>query len=110
MSKLMKKGHLGAITVDGPKGPRHSVKPGVIFVAKQSKTPIVPIFMTCKHAKVFNSWDKYILPAPFSKVQIFVTEPVVLDDDTSAEAMERDRAALEMIMQERTREYTPDYI
>jgi hypothetical protein len=110
MSKYMGKGHVGAITVDGPKGPRHQAKPGIIHVAKLAKCPLLTATINCKRAKVFASWDKFILPMPFSKIYVRFSEPIILDGGTDEDSIERDRAALEKIMTKETNEHSPDYI
>jgi lysophospholipid acyltransferase (LPLAT)-like uncharacterized protein len=53
MVRYAEKGHVGAITVDGPKGPRHVVKPGIIYAANLAKCPLFVATINCKGAKVF---------------------------------------------------------
>ena len=110
MSKYMEKGHVGAITVDGPKGPRHHVKPGIIHTVKHTKCPLLVVTVNPKRAKVFSSWDKLVLPLPFSKIYVRFTEPLIFDDDISDAAIERERLALEKIMLKETHEHSPSYI
>ncbi|MDL2267776.1 lysophospholipid acyltransferase family protein [Desulfovibrio sp. OttesenSCG-928-G15] len=75
-SRLMRdKGFNGCITVDGPRGPRHEVKPGAVFLAARTPAHIVPIRLFLHKAKVFNSWDRFQLPLPFSRVDIVWGEP-----------------------------------
>ncbi len=58
----------GCITVDGPRGPRHEVKEGSIFLASHADAPIVPIRLFMERRKIFKSWDRFQLPLPFSRV------------------------------------------
>lgn len=68
-----------AITVDGPLGPRHVVKQGIIYIAWKLKRPIVPVRTFCSHKKIFSkSWDKFQLPFPFSKCHIVYDTPYIL--------------------------------
>ncbi len=60
-----------ALAVDGSRGPYHRVKPGVVELARQSQVNIQPVSSICSNAWVVNqSWDKAIIPKPFSKVYI----------------------------------------
>ena len=77
--------HLG-ITPDGPKGPKHRVKSGVIELAKLTGAPILPLTFGAFPRKVLDSWDEFIIPSPFS-TGIFIWgkhEPVIkaIDPET----------------------------
>ena len=59
-----------ALTVDGPHGPAQKVKPGALTLAARSGLPIVPITCVADKAWRLRSWDKFILPKPFSTVTV----------------------------------------
>ncbi len=61
-------GLCSCVTVDGPRGPRHEVKEGAIFLAAQTGAPVVPIRLFMSRRKIFHSWDRFQLPLPFSRV------------------------------------------
>ena len=65
-----------AFTPDGPQGPRFKVKPGVITLAKKTGYPIIPLSYNAARIKVFNSWDRFILPKPFSTCKLIYGEPI----------------------------------
>ncbi|MCF6172425.1 MAG: lysophospholipid acyltransferase family protein [Campylobacteraceae bacterium] len=69
-----------AITPDGPKGPRHSVADGIVLISKKKSVPIVTL--NCKPSSYWqlNSWDKFMIPKPFSTLNIFIGEPFYLKD------------------------------
>lgn len=73
--RRMSNGFCACLTVDGPRGPRHKVKKGAIFLAQQTKAPIVPIRIFMGKSKKINSWDKFQLPIPFSTVHVVCGEP-----------------------------------
>ena len=56
------------VTPDGPKGPRGSVKPGLIRLAAESGRSVQPLAAACSRAVTFSSWDRFTLPWPFARV------------------------------------------
>ena len=84
------------ITVDGPRGPRHVVKPGAIFLAFRTPAYLVPIRVFIEKAKVFRSWDRFQLPLPFSRVHVAWGEPYrVSAENLNEEALEHECRELE---------------
>jgi lysophospholipid acyltransferase (LPLAT)-like uncharacterized protein len=67
MVKCLQSGESVAITPDGPKGPKEVVKEGIIKLAQITQKPIIPLVWSTNRYKVFNSWDNFVLPFPFSK-------------------------------------------
>jgi len=65
------RGLILALIVDGPRGPRHVVKPGIIALAKRSGLHVLPVRCRAKRNLVFNSWDRIRLPLPFNRL-VFV--------------------------------------
>ncbi|MDY0226159.1 MAG: lysophospholipid acyltransferase family protein [Desulfomicrobium apsheronum] len=87
-------------TVDGPRGPRHKVKPGALFLARHAASPIVPVRAVMSRAKVFHrAWDKFQLPWPFSRCTIIYGDPVFLPEPLDdPEEMRKQCEHLEQIM------------
>ena len=54
-------------TPDGPRGPRHEVKPGVGQLAKLTGRPVVPMAFACSRGHRFASWDRFLVPFPFAR-------------------------------------------
>ena len=75
-------GAIIAITNDGPKGPRHVAKNGSLEIAKQYDAQIITITGDATRKWIFNSWDKFYLPKPFSKIIIDVA-PVLINEKRS---------------------------
>jgi len=75
----LKEKKLAAHIVDGPKGPSGIVKPGVIRLAHGANAIIVPFSVSAEKAWYFNSWDKFLLPKPFSKVILRFGEMIKFD-------------------------------
>jgi lysophospholipid acyltransferase (LPLAT)-like uncharacterized protein len=86
------------ITPDGPRGPVYKVGAGIIFLAQKSGALIQPIhmeFSSCWRAK---SWDRFILPRPFSKVRVIFGQFHRVAPTTTAEEFERERLRLQDVM------------
>ena len=78
-------GHPLALTVDGPRGPARNCKPGAVMVATRADVPIIPTVAIPDRARALNSWDRFLLPAPGSKIFISYGEPILVQTDGSAE-------------------------
>jgi len=85
ISLLSNEGIPGAITVDGPKGPLKSIKPGIFQIAKQTNCMIVPYSTTPAKFWEFNSWDKFRLPKPFTTIIVSYGQPFSITDDLTDE-------------------------
>jgi len=107
--RLMAKGYNAAVTLDGPKGPRFKVKPGAVYLAKISGFPIVPIVFSCKKFKQLGSWDKLIIPLPFSEINVYYGSPIFLNSDRGKVSMEKDSKLLEKKMMELTFAHSKDH-
>lgn len=79
MKREIESGGYVGITPDGPKGPLHSVQPGILFLAKATGAPIVPVAYGARRAWVFGGWDRFIVPKPFNRIVMVYGEPVYLD-------------------------------
>lgn len=85
----------GGVVPDGPRGPRFKVQPGVIKLAQRTGYPIVPISYSAKRLKVFGSWDRFVLPYPFSKACVIYGTPVSVPSRLDAVSREHYRVRLE---------------
>lgn len=76
-----------AFTVDGPRGPRRQSKMGAVYAASGLGVPLMPISVYAEKAWRAKSWDRLILPKPFSRVAIvadhLIHVPEVLDEATA---------------------------
>lgn len=78
--KELKSGNDLAITPDGPRGPRYSVADGVIALAQKSDANIVCFNSIPTKYWQFKSWDKFILPKPFGRIDFYISEPFDIKD------------------------------
>ncbi len=101
---VMREGYDTIIAVDGPRGPREIVKSGVIVLAQKTGYPIVPLSATSKNYWRINSWDKYIIPKPFSAGVVTVGEPVYVPLNANKNELELKRLLVESRLKEITRQ------
>jgi len=94
----LKDSKLASHIVDGPRGPAGKVKAGVIRLAHASNAVIVPFSVSAEKTWSFNSWDKFFLPKPFSKVTLRFGEMIKFDRAKDREGFEKQRKQLEEIM------------
>ena len=73
----------GAVTVDGPRGPAHQVKPGIIEMARLAGVPVVPYLTLAQRYWTFRSWDAFRLPKPFTRVEVCYGAPIPIPPDTA---------------------------
>lgn len=97
------------ITPDGPKGPRHEVKEGVVQLARLSGRPVVPMAFACSRGHRFASWDRFLLPLPPGRgVFSFGAPQYYAESDTPAtfrRQLQRAMEANEQAARDRLRDY-----
>jgi lysophospholipid acyltransferase (LPLAT)-like uncharacterized protein len=82
MRSLLRKAAEGwdiAFTPDGPRGPLREVQPGVVLAAAATGLPILPVAVAATRAKLLRSWDRFVVPLPFSTVHFVYGEPLVVE-------------------------------
>jgi lysophospholipid acyltransferase (LPLAT)-like uncharacterized protein len=86
LRRALKEGWSVAFTLDGPRGPRYKVKPGPVALARSSGVPLTMFHMAVDRAWVLNSWDRMMIPKPFSRVLMRFGKLIpVLPDATEAD-------------------------
>ncbi len=86
---------LAAHIIDGPRGPHGIVKPGAIRLAEATGSTIVPFYTGADRSWHARSWDKFLIPKPFSKVILRFGEKMLFNESVSSEDFETQRKALE---------------
>lgn len=95
---IMKEKVSPVTTSDGPTGPIHEFKQGAVMLAQLTQSPMLPIAYMPSRYWQMKSWDKFIIPKPFSRIVISVGEPRYIDKKSNAEKMEEERVRIEKDM------------
>ncbi|NCC23573.1 MAG: DUF374 domain-containing protein [Deltaproteobacteria bacterium] len=96
MREMKRRGAGLVLAVDGPRGPRHRVKEGAVFVASKIGAMIIPVRTIMHRAKVFErSWDRFQLPLPFSRCDVFYGSPYEVPRDLDRRGLAQEREHLE---------------
>ena len=90
--------HSAGMMADGPQGPPRVLKIGAVMIAKKTGKPIIPMMYGAKRRIVFNSWDRYFLPVPFTKVAVLYGEPIFVPPDADSNAYEHIRQSVEQCL------------
>lgn len=93
--RALRRGENLAITPDGPRGPSGIVQGGVIAMARRSGCPIVPVAASSRPRFLMKSWDRYMIPIPFSKARLLYGEPLKIPAEADDEEVEMLRQRLE---------------
>ncbi len=96
--KEIEKGNDVAVTPDGPRGPRHVVHPGIITLASITGCSIVPVGYKVLRKKVLKTWDKFIIPTPFTSGTMSVAEPIFIPKNISDSEKEQMRQKTELAL------------
>ncbi len=86
--------------VDGPQGPKGIVKGGLVRLAQRSGVLVFPVYLSGPRLWILRSWDRCLVPKPFSTVSVRWGEPLLFPEETDGAAFERCRREIEARMQE----------
>jgi 3-deoxy-D-manno-octulosonic-acid transferase len=88
----VREGNDVAVTPDGPRGPALTVQTGVLYIARRTGVPVVPVGVAASRVLRLGSWDGFMIPLPFSRVVVAHGEPLTVAPDGP---LDGDREALE---------------
>ena len=81
MTERLRANKIMAITPDGPSGPYHECKAGLVVLASRTGTPILPKVSASSHSITLKSWDRFRIVMPFSRCILRYGNPVLPDGD-----------------------------
>ncbi|HEU4585034.1 MAG TPA: lysophospholipid acyltransferase family protein [Gemmatimonadaceae bacterium] len=89
MSRTVQGGGDVAFTPDGPRGPARRFAPGALIVAQRTGAPVITLAVSASRAWRLKSWDRFMIPKPFSRIRVAYGDPVYLDVASPREAAEQ---------------------
>ena len=98
LTDVLASGRDVVITPDGPRGPAYELGPGIIFLAQKSGAPVVPVNMEYSSCWRLKSWDRFILPRPFSKVRVIIGQSHHVRSTSTPEEFDTERLRLQGVM------------
>lgn len=104
---LAREGCSVVVTVDGPRGPIHEVKSGIVRLAEMTGLPIVPLACSARHFTQMWGWDKFMLAHLGTPEVYLYGEPIFIGRARSEEEREQNRQRLSDAM-EALRFYSDD--
>ncbi|SRR6266540_96731 len=76
LARALEEGRDAVVVPDGPRGPRETVKAGVVVLARLSGAPIVPVAVGASAEWRLHSWDEFRIPKPFARCVLRFGDPI----------------------------------
>jgi lysophospholipid acyltransferase (LPLAT)-like uncharacterized protein len=105
LRRALEEGWTVAFSIDGPRGPRYQVKPGPAALARSSAIPLSMFHIAVESAWALNTWDRLIIPKPFSRVLVRFGNLIPVPPDATEEDLGRWTSELQAAL-DRVREFT----
>ena len=100
LKELASSGYKIGHIVDGPKGPFGVVKSGLLRIAQVAGIPIVPTITSAQNKWILKSWDRFMVPKPFSRVIIRFGDAIYVAPELNEDQMEKKRLLVEQRLKE----------
>ncbi len=104
MIRHLKEGKKAGMLADGPQGPARQAKIGTVIMARDAQAPILPVTWGATKVWIANSWDRYMVPKPFSRLFIKYSEPIWVPRRAKKEELEHYRQVLEGVLNKLSKE------
>ncbi len=108
LTQVTKENYCVTLTPDGPRGPIHSIQPGIIKMASQTGLPIIPVcfdFDSCWRIK--KAWDQYIIPKPGSNVTVLWKKRIYIPANISDDEVEVYSKQLQSLLMQGKPDFPP---
>ena len=80
---------------DGPRGPRRHVELGLLFLAAKTGMPLIPLGIGYDRPWRLNTWDRFAVPRPWSKVVVVTRDEFRVPPDAGRATLEAFRGKVE---------------
>jgi hypothetical protein len=109
LKQIIENGRTAIFTADGPRGPIYETKMGPIKLAQLTGAPIGAFHMQPERAWEVNSWDRFLIPKPFTRIVVSWGPWTRVPGDLPADQLEPKRVELNLAI-ERARHRALEYI
>ena len=80
MKREIERGAPAAFALDGPRGPARVAQPGAVWLAGATGSPLLPVHAEASRSWTVNSWDRTMVPKPFSTVALVIGPPLPISE------------------------------
>jgi lysophospholipid acyltransferase (LPLAT)-like uncharacterized protein len=94
LARVLSSGRTAIFTADGPRGPIYQTKMGPIKLAQMTGAPIGCFHLEPERAWVMGSWDRFLVPKPFTRICVSWAQWTQVPTDLASEKFEHKRAEL----------------
>jgi lysophospholipid acyltransferase (LPLAT)-like uncharacterized protein len=94
LAHVIESGGPAIFTADGPRGPIYRTKMGPIKLAQMTGAPIGCFHLEPEHAWTMRSWDRFLVPRPFTRIVVSWGPWTRVSADLPSEAFEPKREEL----------------
>jgi lysophospholipid acyltransferase (LPLAT)-like uncharacterized protein len=109
MRREIEQGATVAFTIDGPRGPRYVAKPGPVVLARATGAPMVAFHIALENAWKLNTWDRSLVPKPFSRALLRVSRQIAVPASATDAERERFHAELQASL-DRVRDFAEENV
>lgn len=109
MRRDVEQGWTVAFTIDGPRGPMYEAKPGPVLLARSTGVPMSMFHIALDEAWVLNTWDRFMIPKPFSRALMRVGREMVVPANASDAEMQEFHRELQASL-DRVREFAEEHV
>lgn len=95
-----RRGYNFMIAVDGPRGPRHEVQIGAVFLAQKTGCPLMPAGIAWRRYWELKTWDRFRIPKPFTRAVGVCGDPIVVPPELDNQGREEYRQTLQRALEE----------
>ena len=93
--KILKKDQRIIVIADGSRGPCRIAQPGSLEIAGITGAPLIPMTYGARNRRVLSSWDRFVIPLPFTRCTLHFGPPLLLTARPERNALEAKRQELE---------------
>jgi len=98
LSNLLADNYNLALTPDGPRGPAFHAQVGILKLAQYSQATIIPTTYNASRKITLKSWDRFIIPLPFSRVHLAFGDPITIPMDSNKKEVEAFRQSMQDVL------------